>query len=157
MKRTEKQIIAVVRDVLDIPAQYDSYTDCFELLFYDGADKPSEAIFGEAFVELDAYAQDTILQHEKGHIVSTAQHLPAHEEYDRLWDTELEVPDQVYYAHEAEADLYAAKQVGLDRVIKAIKQTLAWNEKWKRAANLLRLWNEQEKPLKWHRRVWLML
>ena len=88
--------------------------------------------------------QDVIFQHEKGHIVCQLEKQLWHNIIMRLWKSGKikSMPEEdflyIYDMREAEADVFAATQVGIDKVVSVIKETIPWEAKT-RIANIMHL------------------
>ena len=105
---------------------------------------PQHIEYNPEFLALSPDDQDCVLQHEKGHIVSMQD--------SRSVNAKLYVRQEQphkynkwYYLAECEADLYAAKQMGIGRVLRLFCKDMYFRnraERRKRIRNLLKAWRE---------------
>ena len=137
------------QQIVGIPSKY--IQDGVDICAVEDADssKKRHIIYNLDFIELSKQDQETILYHEKGHIVAIQDRKSA--------NYKLYVSDKIpykyaklYRAAEAEADLYAAKHVGIDKVMELYCSNRLFtnadrSERRTRIRNLRSAWAEYTK------------
>lgn len=138
-----------VSSFLGVPAQYcdDIFEDVGIMICCERVGEDTrvikEAYIYPSFVHSSDKLKEIIMQHEKGHIMAFALRWPHHQFIasmdDKQW-TEIgdNVYSKLYFCREAEADFYAAVQMGLDNTIEFLDSFISnWKDKQRRITNLI--------------------
>ena len=131
--RTARQVVAAAEKVIGLPTVYvEGCGHFFCLLPEPGTHSPLAcAMFNEDFLMCSEKEQDAILQHEKGHLYCMENEYPAHMAMERVRKRQTIPSNDEFYAQEAEADFYMARQVGLNGAIKVLKNTIPYKDERK--------------------------
>ena len=148
MNLMPEQAIELVQRTLKVPTEHVSGTDfCCKIVseydIYTRTLQPSCAEVDDKFLEIDDEQRRFVLFHEKGHLIAYTQRLKGHMVSLRYLDAGIELPDDLYYMRECEADLYAAQQVGIKNAIKILAFTIpSEKERRERMRCLIDAWKQ---------------
>lgn len=101
--------------------------------------------YNPEFAKMSSDDQDCILYHEAGHAIALQYKDSAN---TRVYGNNAPKRSKLYYAAECEADLYAAQQVGLKKLLTLFHSEKLFNksnktERRKRIRNLLKAWENK--------------
>lgn len=146
-RRSVEECIKAAEKILGVPVKFSGvWCGTFRVTHSIASDLPIVIIgaeFDSTFLKFSVEEQDVILQHEMGHIASTAQgkqwHTKANalNEFDMLFMDGIEL-QRLQFQREAEADFYATQQVGMEKMLRVLNNTLEVRyEMVRRSLNLL--------------------
>lgn len=111
--------------------------------------------YDSTFIQLSATDQDTILYHEVGHLEALKDPNSAN---TKLYGPNVR-PDvwcssnanDLAFAAECEADLWAAKQVGVERMLRILHnpKCIMPERQQTRVGNLMKVWEKQPRKIRW--------